>query len=211
MTTLSLLANGAVTGAVVLTTVNGLIQKLPPREVVAGMAFAAAAGQVVDNERLIGWAAGNGYLRVPTVRETGEFAVRGGLIDIFPAGREAPLRFDFFGRQLETIRTFDPDTQRTTGNLKSVALAPMSEVLLDEATIRRFRANYTGSFGGNTSGDPLYAAISAGQRYPGFEHWMAFFYEKLDRLSAYVGAAPFVLDYQASEAIADRQEQIADK
>jgi transcription-repair coupling factor (superfamily II helicase) len=210
MTTLSLLANGAVTGAVVLTTVNGLIQRLPPRDVVAGMAFAAAAGQVVDNERLIGWAAGNGYLRVPTVRETGEFAVRGGLIDIFPAGRDAPLRFDFFGRQLETIRTFNPDTQRTTGNLKSVALAPMSEVLLDEATIRRFRANYTAAFGGNTSGDPLYAAISAGQRYPGFEHWMAFFYDKLDRLSAYAGAAPFVFDDQAREAFADRQEQIAD-
>jgi len=210
MTTLSLLANGAAPGAVVLTAVNALVQKLPPREVVAGMSFAAAAGQLVDNERLINWAAGNGYLRVPTVRETGEFAVRGGLIDIFPAGREAPLRFDFFGRQLETIRTFDPDTQRTTGNLKSVALAPMSEVLLDEATIRRFRANYTATFGGNTAGDPLYAAVSAGQRFPGFEHWMPFFYEELDQLAAYVGDAPFVFDDQAREAFADRQAQIKD-
>ena len=130
MTTLSSLASGAAKGAIVLTTVNALVQKLPPREVVAGMSFAAAAGQVVDSEKLIAWAAGNGYLRVPTVRETGEYAVRGGLVDLYPAGVESPLRFDFFGKQLETIRTFDPDTQRTTGNLKRIALAPMSEVLL---------------------------------------------------------------------------------
>jgi transcription-repair coupling factor (superfamily II helicase) len=210
MTTLSLLANGAAPGAVVLTAINALVQKLPPRETVAKMSFAAAAGQVVDSEKLVGWAVGNGYLRVPTVRETGEFAVRGGLVDMFPAGHDAPLRFDFFGRQLETIRAFDPDSQRTTGNVKSVALAPMSEVLLDEATIRRFRANYTAAFGGNTAGDPLYAAVSAGQRFPGFEHWMPFFYEELDQLAAYVGDAPFVFDDQAREAFADRQAQITD-
>ncbi len=210
MTTLSLLAGGVERGAVVLTAVNALIQKLPPREIVAGMSFAAKAGQVVDSDKLIAWAAGNGYLRVPTVRETGEFAVRGGLVDLYPAGRESPLRFDFFGRQLETIRTFDADSQRTTGNLKSIALAPMSEVLLDEEGIRRFRANYTAAFGGNTAGDPLYAAISAGQRFPGAEHWMPFFYERMDRLADFTGDAPFLFDDQASEAFADRQTQIAD-
>ena len=86
MTTLSTIASGAAKGAIVLTTVNALVQKLPPLEVVAGMSFAAAAGQVVDSEKLIAWAAGNGYLRVPTVRETGEYAVRGGLVDLYPAG-----------------------------------------------------------------------------------------------------------------------------
>ena len=210
MTTLSLLANGAEKGAVVLTAVNALIQKLPPRDVVASMSFAAKAGQVVDSDKLIAWAAGNGYLRVPTVRETGEFAVRGGLIDLYPAGMEAPLRFDFFGRQLETIRTFDADTQRTTGNLKAVALAPMSEVLLNEDSIRRFRAHYTAAFGGNTAGDPLYAAVSAAQRYPGIEHWLPFFYEQMEGLGAYVGDAPFLFDDQTREAFTDRQNQVRD-
>ncbi|WP_200940463.1 transcription-repair coupling factor [Devosia sp. Root413D1] len=210
MTTLSSLASGAAKGAIVLTTVNALVQKLPPREVVAGMSFAAAAGQVVDSEKLIAWAAGNGYLRVPTVRETGEYAVRGGLVDLYPAGVESPLRFDFFGKQLETIRTFDPDTQRTTGNLKRIALAPMSEVLLSEEAIRRFRARYTTMFGGNTVDDPLYAAVSAGQRYPGVEHWTPFFYDELDHLAAYTEDAPFVFDDQAREAFADRQTQISD-
>ena len=139
MTALAALTNEATRGAIVLTAVNALVQKLPPRDVVAGMSFAAAAGQMVDSERLIGWAAGNGYLRVPTVREPGEYAVRGGLVDLYPAGAETPLRFDFFGRQLESIRTFDAESQRTTGTVKAIALAPMSEILLNEDGIRRFR------------------------------------------------------------------------
>src|SRR6185312_10057539 len=150
MTTLAALTDPASRGLIVLTAVNALIQKLPPRDTVAGMSFAAKAGQVVDSEKLIQWAALNGYLRVPTVRETGEYAVRGGLVDLFPASTETPLRFDFFGRQLETIRTFDPDSQRTIGTLRRVSLAPMSEVLLNEETIRTFRGNYTRAFGGNT-------------------------------------------------------------
>src|SRR5690606_19744308 len=210
MTALSALARGSARGAVVLTAVNALVQRLPPRQAVAGMSFAAVAGQVVDSNLLIEWAANNGYLRVPTVREAGEYAVRGGLVDLYPAGTDTPLRFDFFGKQLETIRTFDPDTQRTTGNLRRIALAPMSEVLLNEESIRRFRRNYTAAFGGNTVDDPLYAAISAGQRYPGVEHWLPFFYEEMERLADYTGAAPFVFDDQAREAFADRQAQIKD-
>lgn len=210
MTSLSLLAGNAARGAIVLTTVNSVIQRLPPRAVVERMSFTARPGQVVDSDKLVAWAAGNGYLRVPTVRETGEFAVRGGLIDLYPPGTEQPLRFDFFGKQLETIRTFDPGTQRTSGSLKSIALAPMSEVLLNEEGIRRFRQRYTAMFGGNTVDDPLYAAVSAGQRFPGVEHWLAFFYEHLDPLASYTGDAPFVFDEQAREAYRDRQAQIAD-
>ncbi|MEO6394940.1 MAG: transcription-repair coupling factor [Devosia sp.] len=210
MTTLSTLADPTTRGAIVLTAVNALVQKLPPREIVAGMSFAAASGQVVDSERLIQWAALNGYLRVPTVRETGEYAVRGGLVDLFPASLETPLRFDFFGKQLETIRSFDPDTQRSTGTLQSVALAPMSEVLLNDETIKRFRARYNAAFGGNTADDPLYGAISSGQRYPGHEHWLPFYYDHLDGLGVYTGDAPLVFDDQAREAFADRQVQVRD-
>ncbi|MGV8830524.1 MAG: transcription-repair coupling factor [Devosia sp.] len=209
MSTLAALTTDA-KGAVVLTTVNALIQRLPPRDVVETMSFSAAAGRIVESEKLIAWAANNGYLRVPTVRESGEFAVRGGLVDLFPASAEAPLRFDFFGSQLESIRTFDPDSQRTTGTLKSIALTPMSEVVLTEATIRRFRQNYTAAFGGNTAGDTLYASVSGGARYSGTEHWLPFFYDHLDTLAHYVGDAPFVFDEQAVEAYADRVAQVRD-
>ena len=210
MKTLAALTDGSAKGAVILTAVNALVQRLIPREVTASMSFSAAAGKVVDSEKLIAWAANNGYLRVPTVREAGEYAVRGGIVDLFPASHETPLRFDFFGSQLETIRTFDPDSQRTTGNIKAISLSPMSEVVLNEDTIRRFRGNYTATFGGNTADDPLYAAVSAGARYPGVEHWLPFFYEEMSRLSDYTGDAPFIFDDQAKEAFAERQQQIAD-
>jgi len=210
MATLSRLTDQSMQGAVVLTAVNALIQKVVPKDIVAAMTFSAAAGAMVDSDRLVAWAADNGYLRVPTVREAGEFAVRGGLVDLFPAGRDAPLRFDFFGSQLETIRSFDPESQRTTGNIKRVTLVPMSEALLTEDTIRRFRRNYTTAFGGNTADDPLYGAISAGQRFAGMEHWLPFFYERLDTIASYVGDAPFYFDDQAREAFAERREQIVD-
>jgi len=209
MSTLAALAGGA-KGAIVLTAVNALIQKLPPRQMVETMSFSAAVGSVVDSDRLVAWAANNGYLRVPTVRESGEFAVRGGLVDLFPASMEAPLRFDFFGSQLESIRTFDPESQRTTGTLRRADLTPMSEVILNDDTIRRFRQRYTAAFGGNTVDDPLYAAVSGGARYSGTEHWLPFFYDHMDRLADYVGDAPFVFDDQVNEAYAERAEQIRD-
>ena len=210
MNTLAALTQAGTKGAVVLTAVNALIQKLPPRDVVETMSFSAVTGRIVDSEKLIGWAANNGYLRVPTVRESGEYAVRGGLVDLFPASADFPLRFDFFGSTLESIRTFDPDTQRTNGTQKRIDLTPMSEVVLTEDTIRRFRQNYTKTFGGNTADDTLYATISGGSRYSGTEHWLPFFYEHLDSLADYVGDAPFVFDDQAAEAFADRQGQIKD-
>ncbi len=209
MNALAALTSGA-SGAIVLTAVNALIQKLPPRDLVETMSFSAAVGRMVDSDKLIAWAANNGYLRVPTVRESGEFAVRGGLVDLFPAGSDAPLRFDFFGSQLESIRTFDPDSQRTTGTLKRIDLTPMSEVVLNEETIRRFRQNYTAAFGGNTVDDALYASVSGGARYSGTEHWLPFFYDHMDRLADYVGDAPFVFDDQVAEAFVERAEQIRD-
>jgi len=209
MSALAALTTGS-KGAIVLTAVNALVQRLPPRDVVETMSFSAAAGRIVDSEKLIAWAANNGYLRVPTVRESGEFAVRGGLVDLFPASAEAPLRFDFFGSQLESIRTFDPDSQRTTGTLKSIALTPMSEVVLTDETIRRFRQNYTAAFGGHTVDDSLYASVSGGARYSGTEHWLPFFYDHLDTLAQYAGDAPFIFDEQAVEAYVDRVEQIRD-
>lgn len=210
MAALSQLVAPKLKGAILVTAVNAFVQRTIPRDVVKAITFRAAAGGMVDSDKLVAWAANNGYLRVPTVREAGEFAVRGGLIDLYPAGREAPLRFDFFGSQLETIRTFDPETQRTTGNVKRITLVPMSEAVLNEETIRRFRRNYTTAFGGNTADDPLYGAISAGQRFAGMEHWLPFFYEKMDSLMDYVGDAPVVFDDQAREAFTERLEQIAD-
>src|SRR5437763_482570 len=82
----------------------------------------------------------NGYQRASTVSEKGEFAIRGGVIDVFPPSAEEPVRLDLFGDTLESIRAFDPETQRSTRQLKDVSLLPVSEALLDKAAISRFRA-----------------------------------------------------------------------
>jgi transcription-repair coupling factor (superfamily II helicase) len=210
MSALVALSQAKEKGAIILTTTNALIQKIVPLDIVREMSFATIAGDVVNSQDMLSWAADNGYLRVPTVREPSEYAVRGGLIDIFPPSEKMPLRFDFFGSILESIRFFNPDTQRTVGTLKSFNLVPMSEIVLNEKTIKNFRRNYTSNFGGNTVNDPLYGAISAGQRYTGMEHWLPFFYNSLDSFNSYCDDAPFIFDDQLSLAYKERKEQIID-
>ncbi len=210
MSALSTLINEKTKNAIVLSTVNVLIQKLVPRQFVAKMSLSLKIGEVIDSQQIIDWANMNGYLRVPIVREGGEYSVRGGLIDIFLAGHKRPVRLDFFGTQLESIRIFDPKTQRTLKGQDFIELTPISEVCLTEETIRNFRREFSKNFNINRNKQPLFQAISSGQRYMGMEHWLPFFYDKLDRLVDYCGMAPFVLDEQSENAFYARKEQIID-
>ncbi len=127
-----------------------------------------------------------------------------------PPGAAAPIRLDFFGDTLESIRAFDPETQRSVGQLRALDLAPMSEARLTTETIRRFRQAYVAEFGAPRRGDALYEAVSEGRRAIGLEHWLPLFYERMDTLFDYVGGAPFVLDARAEEAASARFAQIAD-
>jgi transcription-repair coupling factor (superfamily II helicase) len=160
--------------------------------------------------QLTGWLEDAGFARSSTVRDTGEYAVRGGILDLFAPGMEAPVRLDFFGDTLESIRTFDPESQRSTGQLKRLDLVPMSEVQITPASIKRFRQGYVASFGAATSGDPMYEAISEGRRYAGIEHWMPLFHEQLGSLFDYCGDAPIVVDALTDEAITERLVTVSD-
>src|SRR5262249_7228586 len=122
----------------------------------------------------------------------------------------APIRLDFFGDMLESIRAFDPETQRTTGQLRALDLVAMSEAQLTTDAIRRFRHGYVATFGGQIHGDQLYEAVSEGGRPAGFEHWLPLFYDRMDSLFAYCGDAPVVIDARAEEAAEARFKQIAD-
>ncbi len=195
---------------VVTATADCLLQRVPPLKMVAAESFAAAPGNVVKLDELAQWLESNGYLRASTVRETGEYAQRGGIVDLYPPGLPAPIRLDFFGDTLESIRTFDPDTQRATGQLRALDLTPMSEVRLTSDAMRRFRQSYAARFGGQTRGDALYEAVSEGRRHHGMEHWLPLFYERLDTLFDYLGDAPLMLDPLVDDAAAERLKQIAD-
>ncbi|WP_442872867.1 transcription-repair coupling factor [Aurantimonas sp. C2-3-R2] len=196
--------------ALILTTANALLQKMPPAAVLGEETIAAKAGNRIAMEDIVRALQRGGFDRVATVRERGEFAVRGGILDLFAPGEEEPVRLDFFGDTLETIRGFDPATQRTTRQLQSFELTPVSEITLREETVSRFRTNYVKRFGAAQRNDALYSSISEGKRFSGMEHWLPLFYEKLDTLFDYCHGFPMVLDHLALEAVGERRETIGD-
>ncbi|VDC31926.1 transcription-repair coupling factor [Pseudogemmobacter humi] len=196
MAVLAALAEGLSGAFVVSTTLNAASQLLPAREVVRASSFRAKVGDRVDETRLRGFLARMGFTPVSTVAEPGDFAIRGGIVDIFPPGPGGPVRLDFFGDQLDGARRFDPVSQRTTEKLKAVEFAPVSEVVLDEAAITRFRQNYRVEFGAGGSDDPLYEAVSAGRKHQGMEHWLPFFHERLETIFDYLPDAAVMLDDQ---------------
>jgi transcription-repair coupling factor (superfamily II helicase) len=206
--TLARLADGVKGAFVVLSTVPALAQRVPPREALAQATLDARKGSKLSMEALVAFLARNGYVRADTVMEPGEYAVRGGIVDLFPPGSAEPLRLDFFGDEIDSVRAFDPMSQRTTGPVEGFVCRPVSEVGLDEASVARFRANYREMFGVVQGPDPLYEAISEGIKFNGMEHWLPLFHDGLDTLFAYVPEAALVLDHQSEEALAARHALI---
>ncbi len=196
---------------VLLTTLNAATQRVPAREVLREAAFTARVNQRVDEDALRKFLVRMGFIQSPTVMEPGDYAIRGGIIDIFPPGESGPVRLDLFGDVLDGARRFDPVSQRTTEKLDVVELAPVSEVILDEAAITRFRQNYRIEFGAAGTDDPLYEAVSAGRKHQGIEHWLPFFHEKLETLFDYLPEATISLDDQVSPARLARWDTIADQ
>ncbi len=196
--------------AIILLTANAVLQKLPPRDVIADLGFSARAGQVVRMDDISARLERNGFDRVASVRDIGEFAVRGGILDVFVPGEEQPVRLDFFGDTLESIRYFDPASQRTTGKATLLSLNPMSEVTLNSDMISRFRTNYLAMFGAATREDALYQAISEGRRYAGMEHWLPLFYENLETVFDYLEGFRIVTDHTLRQATEERHKLILD-
>jgi transcription-repair coupling factor (superfamily II helicase) len=198
------------TPAVLLTTVNAALQRVPAKRLVAAQALAAAPGNMVPMQRIVDWLELNGFLRASTVREPGDYAVRGGIVDLFAAGMGEPVRLDFFGDTLESIRSFDPETQRTSGQLRALNLVPVAEFQLTTEAIKRFRQGYLAAFGAARRDDLLYEAVSEGRRHTGMEHWLPLFHEQLDTLFDYAPQTPIVLEPLVEDAIHERLAQIAD-
>jgi transcription-repair coupling factor (superfamily II helicase) len=194
--------------AIILTSANAVLQRMPPQEIIARHSISARPGNRIDMTDFARLLEDRGFERTSTVRDVGEYAVRGGIIDIFPPGADEPLRLDFFGDTLESVRSFDPATQRTTGQREALDLEMMSEVVLNEETISRFRRNYIEEFGAPSPDDSLYHAISEGRRFAGMEHWLALFYERMDTIFDYLPDAPVIFDHLAHEALQERSEQI---
>jgi transcription-repair coupling factor (superfamily II helicase) len=189
MTALARLAGvkGRERPAVLLTTVNAILQRVPARAIVGKQSLSAAPGNVLPMSGITHWLELNGFNRASTVREPGDYAVRGGIIDLFAPGMDAPVRLDFFGDSLESIRSFDPESQRTNADLRALDLVPMAEFQLTSDTIRLFRTGYVAAFGAAAPDDVLYEAVSEGRRHAGMEHWLPLFHKHLETLFDYLG------------------------
>ncbi|MFL5289051.1 MAG: transcription-repair coupling factor [Rhodopila sp.] len=195
---------------IILTTVNALVQRVPPRAAFAGANMQLAVNGQVQPEKLAAFLEANGYGRAGTVMEPGEYAMRGGIIDIWAAGEPDPVRLDLFGDTIESIRAFDPSSQRSAGRLKSLSLRPVSEVPLDKDSIARFRTGWRDLFGQDAANDPIYLSISEGRRHPGMEHWVPLFHPTMENLLDYLPDASVSLDHQADEVLEARLEMVAD-
>ena len=194
-----------------VTTVNAITQRTLTPFRTRQTSVRLAPGERIDRERLTQILQDNGYVRTDTVTDKGEYAVRGSLVDLFPSGEEEGLRLDFFGDEIDSIRRFNPQDQRTTGRIEQFLLLPAAETLLDEESIKRFRSRYRELFGATATGDPLYQAISDGRRLAGMDHWLPLFEEKLGTLFDYLGDdALLVRDNGANAAAESRFEAISD-
>ncbi|MBL3571504.1 transcription-repair coupling factor [Rhodovulum sulfidophilum] len=211
MATLATLAAGLSGPFILLTTLGAATQRVPAREVLQGASFTARVGMQIDEAALKAFLVRMGFTQAPTVMEPGDYAIRGGIVDIYPPGEAGPVRLDLFGDVLDGARRFDPATQRTTEKLKSVELAPVSEVILDDAAITRFRQNYRIEFGAAGTDDPLYEAVSAGRKHAGAEHWLPFFHDRLETIFDYLPGAAIYLDDQVTPARLSRWETIEDQ
>ncbi len=195
---------------IVLTTVNAAVQRVPPPWMFDGASLSLRAGSTIRPEKLVAFLESHGYGRADTVREPGEYAARGGIIDIFASGATDPVRLDLFGDTIESIRRFDPATQRSTDKADGFSLRPVSEVPLDAQSVARFRTGWRDLFGQSAASDPIYQAISDGRRAPGMEHWTPLFHDEMATLVDYLTKPSVTFDLQIDDVLAARLEMIAD-
>jgi transcription-repair coupling factor (superfamily II helicase) len=211
MATLATLSSGFDKPFIVLTTLAAATQYVPKRDVLRDSSFVATVGRTVNDAELRAYFTRMGFVQTPTVTEAGDYAIRGGIVDVFPPGEIGPVRMDLFGDELESARRFDPITQRTVEKLDKVEFAPVTEVILDDPSIARFRNRYRTEFGAAGIDDPLYEAISAGRKHQGFEHWAPYFHDGMETLFDYLPKAAVFSDENISQVHDGRWDSILDQ
>jgi transcription-repair coupling factor (superfamily II helicase) len=171
---------------ILVVPVSTLMHRLPPVEYIAGNSLMLDLGQhlnVLEFRRVL---ESSGYRSVDTVLEHGEFALRGSLFDIFPMGSSLPYRIDLLDDEIETLRTFDPESQRTIEQVDSVRLLPAREVGLDRAALLRFQSNWHEAFDVDHDACPMYSEVNAGRLPGGSEYYLPLFFDHCSSLFDYL-------------------------
>ena len=179
---------GDLNRGLLILPIQTLAHRLPPREHLDGQRFILNTGDQFDLHAERRRLEVSGYHAVDTVREHGEFAVRGAILDVFPMGSEQPLRVELFDKEIESLRAFDPDTQRTITKVDSVTLLPAREIPLTETGIATFRQNWHETFDGNPRDSSIYQDVSSGLAPPGVEYYAPLFFNQMATLFEYLPA-----------------------
>ena len=174
------------TDGLIIVPAQVLAQRLVPKDWLDGAAFQLSRGEKLDLEAFRLRLEKGGYRRVDTVYEHGEYAVRGNLLDLYPMGSQLPYRVDLFDDEIDTLRAFDPETQRTVNKVDHIRMLPAREADLDDAGIRRFRANWHDTFEGNPRECPVYNDVSDGLPPSGVEYYLPLFFDGLSTLFDYL-------------------------
>jgi transcription-repair coupling factor (superfamily II helicase) len=199
-----------------IVAVDTLLQRLPPRSYVEAYSLQVHVGEALDIDALRAKLALAGYAAVTQVVAHGEFAVRGSLIDVFPMGSESPYRIDLLDRDVDSIRQFDPDSQRSGDKLPRIELLPARETPLHPDAVREFRRRYRLRFTGALSEQAIYRDVSQGMAPGGVEYYLPLFFERTSHLFEYLPPASTLIDMHEAAAsaaglwdgIVDRHEQL---
>src|SRR5580693_3554762 len=176
-----------------IVSADTLMQRLAPRSYVQGRAFELSKGQALAIEPFRQRLTEAGYASVSQVVSPGEFAVRGSLLDVFPMGSTTPLRIDLFDDEIEAIRRFDPETQRSLDALPAVRLLPAREVPLDGQAVKDFRRRYRTRFEGDPTKGVIYRGVSEGLAPAGVEFYQPLFFDSMATLFDYLPAASVIV------------------
>mgnify|MGYP000241728338 CR=1 FL=1 len=210
MTSLIKILNPSHKKQIIISTINAVTQRIPTADTLKSASFKTTVGKQLDSEALSNFLAHNGYARASTVVDHGDYAIRGNIIDIFPPGAKKPFRIDLWGDEVDSIKTFDPISQRTEGKTDQIELIPMGEIFLDDKSISTFRRAYVSEFGPARGNDPLYEAVVNGRRHAGMEHWLPFFHDRLETIFEYIPDAHVTMDNLTTEAFETRLSAVSD-
>jgi transcription-repair coupling factor (superfamily II helicase) len=181
---------------IVIVPIQTLMQRIAPRQFLDGHSLMLAIGERLDPTALQENLVHAGYRHVSAVMEHGEFAVRGNLVDLFPMGSRRPYRIELFDEDIESIRSFDPDTQRSVEKVEQVRLLPAHEFPLDKAAITRFRNAYRAAFEGDPQQSVIYRDVSQGIAPAGIEYYLPLFYDEVETLFDYLPTETLIVQPQ---------------
>ena len=192
------------TDGIIITSIQTALHRLLPKDWLIKTTFSLSCGQKIQREGFRARLSESGYISVSQVSAPGEFAVRGSLMDVFPVGAKLPLRIDLFDDEIDTLREFDSETQRTTGEVENITILPAREFPTDQRGIMEFRRSWREHFSSGYQGSTIYQDVSEGLAPAGIEYYLPLFHEETNVLADYIPSDCVVIFDESIEIAADK-------